>query len=385
MAEQLTIAIIGCGGMAEAHRRAYQMLWQSGYKSFRITATCDLEIERANAMADRVAEFQGVRPNAYGDIDKMLAAEKELMAADICAPHNEHHVLAIACFEAGLHVTIEKPLAITLRAGRKMLEAAKSRGCLLQVAENYRRTPTQRAINWALKMGWIGEPRMFLWVDTFERLWYWGWREHKEIAGGGWTLDGGVHFADLMRYHIGEVDEIFAVSRTFLPVRYMEPETRSKPVEISVEDTTMALVKFNNGVLGQWVLTSAAPGKGYNMRVIYGQEGCIDFQDGFYGRTTHEPINELVNKFMESITDEERKRLFPMGITDSVAIELHEFIEGVLNRKPIETDGNEGYKSQAICMAVYESALLNAPVKVEAVARGEIEGYQAELNRQLGL
>lgn len=385
MAEQLTIAIIGCGGMADAHRRGYQTLWDSGYRQFCITATCDVEIERAKAMADRVAEFQSVRPKAYNDVEKMLTAESGLMAADICVPHNEHHVIAIACFEAGLHVTIEKPLAITLRAGRKMLEVAESKGRILQVAENYRRTPTQRAIKWALTMGWIGEPRMFFWVDTFERLWYWGWREHKEMAGGGWTLDGGVHFADLMRYHIGEVDEVFALSKTFLPVRYMEPETRSKPVEISVEDTTMALLKFSNGVLGQWTLTSAAPGKGCNMRIIYGEEGCIDFQDGFYGRNAHEPIDGLVNKFMESITDEERERLFPMGITDSVAIELHEFIEGALHGKPIETDGAEGYKSQAICMAVYESAWLNAPVKLEAVAKGEVEGYQAELNRQLRL
>jgi len=385
MAEQLTIAIIGCGGMADAHRRGYQVLWQAGYREFRITATCDVEVERAEAMAEKVAEFQGMRPKAYSDVERMLATENALMAADICVPHNEHHVIAIACFEAGLHVTVEKPLAITLRAGRKMLEVAESKGRILQVAENYRRTPTQRAINWALKMGWIGKPRMIFWVDTFERLWYWGWREHKEIAGGGWTLDGGVHFADLMRYHIGEVDEVFAVSETFLPVRYMEPEKRDKPVEISVEDTTMALLKFSNGVLGQWVLTSAAPGKGYNMRIVYGEEGCIDLQDGFYGRTTHEPIDALVNRFMESITDEERERLFPMGITDSVAIELHEFIEGILREKPIETDGIEGYKSQAVCMAVYESAWLNSPVKLEAVAKGEVEGYQAELNRQLGL
>lgn len=385
MVDQLNIAIIGCGGMADAHRRGYQMLWQSGYRKFRIIATCDVMVERAEGMADRVAEFQGECPNVYSDIEKMLTKEKELLAADICAPHREHHTLAIMCFEAGLHVTVEKPLAITMRAGRKMLEAAKANKRILQVAENYRRSAAQRAIKWALQMGWIGKPRMLFWVDTFERLWYWGWREHVEIAGGGWTLDGGVHFADLMRYHIGEVEEVFATVKTFLPVRYRKPETMEDPVEISVEDTAMALLQFSNGVLGQWTMTSAAPGKGYNMRIIYGEEGCIDFQDGFHGRTMHKPMDEVVSEFMESIDDDERERFFPMGITDSVAIELHEFIEGVLHGKPIETDGVEGYKSQAVCMAVYESAWLKAPVKVEAVANGEIEGYQTKLDRQLGL
>ncbi|MFA4044079.1 MAG: hypothetical protein HZRFUVUK_000862 [Candidatus Fervidibacterota bacterium] len=385
MPEELVIAIVGCGGMADAHRRGYQMLWQSGYRKFQIAATCDVKLERAEAMADKVAEFQGKRPKAYDDLEEMLSTEKGLSAADICTPHRDHHELAIACFEAGLHVTIEKPLAITLRAGRKMIETAKARGKVLQVAENYKKAPSQRAIKWALKMGFIGKPRMLFWVDTFERLWYWDWREHKEIAGGGWTLDGGVHYADMMRYYIGEVDEVFAISMRLMPVRYRKPETREEPVEITVEDTTMALLKFQDGTPAQWSLTSAAPGKSYTMRIIYGEEGCIDMQEGLYGRNTRKTLEELTNEFMESISDEEREALFPMGITDTVAIELHEFIEGVLHGKPIETDGVEGYKSQAVCMAVYESAWLNSPVKVKAVEDGEIEGYQAELNAQLGL
>lgn len=49
------------------------------------------------------------------------------------------------CLEEGKHVTIEKPLAITLRAGRRILEAAVDNRCQLAVAENYRRSPGERA------------------------------------------------------------------------------------------------------------------------------------------------------------------------------------------------------------------------------------------------
>lgn len=379
------MAIVGCGGMADAHRRALETLWHAGYRTFTVVATCDVNRERADEMATHIAEFQERRPAAYTDLDDMLASESSLVAVDICTPHREHHTLAIACMEAGKHVTIEKPLAITLRAGRLMLDAAQRHNRILHVAENYRRAPAQRAIKWALEHGRIGKPRMFFWVDTFERVWYWGWREHKEIAGGGWTLDGGVHFADLMRYHIGEVDEVYAISHAFFPIRYRKPETRDEPIQVTVEDTTMALLRFHNGVLGQWTLSNAAPGKGYNMRIIYGEHGSIDWQDGLQTHAEHKTVDELVEEFMSSISDDEREQLFPYGITDTVALEMMEFINAIMHGTPIETDGWEGYRSQAICMAVYESAWLNAPVKVEQVAAGELEGYQAQINRELGL
>ena len=106
--------------------------------------------------------------------------------------------------EAGLHVTIEKPLAITLRPAKMMLDAAKRTKRLLHVAENYRRSPENRAIHWAIRQGRIGKPRMIYWIESASGSGT-GTARARDQAGGGWTLDGGVHFADLFRYHVGEV------------------------------------------------------------------------------------------------------------------------------------------------------------------------------------
>jgi predicted dehydrogenase len=121
MAEKVTLAIVGCGGIAGAHREGLRKLWEAGIRDFEVIATVDIDRARAEKMADQVAEFQGKRPTPYQQLEEMLQIEKSLQAVDICSVHRNHHTLAIPCFEAGKHVTIEKPLALTLKAGRQML------------------------------------------------------------------------------------------------------------------------------------------------------------------------------------------------------------------------------------------------------------------------
>ena len=73
MAEAVRLAMIGCGGMAGAHREGYQKLWEAGLRDFRITATCDVETARAEEMAENeirlengvfgLSGYQGNNPN----------------------------------------------------------------------------------------------------------------------------------------------------------------------------------------------------------------------------------------------------------------------------------------------------------------------------------
>jgi predicted dehydrogenase len=385
MGEKVGIAIIGCGGMAGAHKNGFKALWERGIRDFEIVATCDIEEGRAVGMAEEIEKFQGKRPASYTDFEKMLSSESSIDAVDICTLHRNHHTIAVPCIEAGKHVTIEKPLAITMRAGKKILDAAERKGVVLQVAENYRRDPSHRAINWAIRRGMIGNIRMIYWIDVGERLWYWGWREHKLDAGGGWSLDGGVHFADLFRYHVGEVERLYAGVKAFHPYRYRNPEKREGPIEVDVEDTTIAVLHFRNGSMGQWTSTSAAPGEGFSRRVIYGDEGSIDFGSGLKARDKVIPIRELIEMFWSSISEEEKERLFPKGITDTVATELKEFVDAVRGISRVETDGVEGYKDEAISIALYESAWIDRPVRIEDIEELKVEGYQAEINRRLGI
>src|SRR5713226_2424202 len=133
MAEAVRLAMIGCGGMAGAHREGYQKLWEAGLREFRIAATCDVEVARAEEMAEKVAAFQGERPKVYREVGDLLANGASFDAVDIVTVHRAHHTLAIPCLAAGKAVIIEKPLAITMRAGKRMMEAAERTGQLLAV------------------------------------------------------------------------------------------------------------------------------------------------------------------------------------------------------------------------------------------------------------
>lgn len=377
--ETVKCAFVGCGGIANAHLKGLKILWDNNIRTFEFLAVCDIDMERANKMAEGIESFQGYRPRVYTNVDEMLEKEPGLQAVDICTTHNEHHTVAIKCLSAKKHITIEKPLALTIRYAHMILESARENGCILQVAENYRRALSERTINWIVKSGRIGEPKMLFWLDIFDRPWYWGWRDHKSIAGGGWTLDGGVHFADLFRYHIGEVEVLYAISKTYNPVRYKDRENLSSLATIDVEDTTMAVLTFENGVTGTWVLTNSAKGKEKRLRAIYGDKGSIVWGEGLYIEDKYIPLEDLEEEFLNNLSEAERERLFPVGIKDTIAIELKEFFDAVLGKGEIETTGIVGLKDEAISMAVYESSWINAPVKIKDVEECRIENYQKTL------
>jgi predicted dehydrogenase len=385
MADEVVLGLIGCGGMMGAHVNGYKALWNAGLRDFRIAATCDIEVARAEKLATDVAAFQGAKPTVYTDFQKMLDAEKSLDAADLSLVHRDHHKVAIPCLQAGKHVTIEKPLAITCRAAKAIIDAAKKAKRLLQTAENYRRAPDQRAIRWALANQRIGGLRMLYWIDVGERLWYWAWRDHRDLAGGGWSMDGGVHFADLFRYHVGDVKSLYAVSCAHFPTRYRKHETLEEPIAATVEDTTLAVIEFDNGVNGQWTSTMAAPGRGFNQRAIYGSKGSINWGVGLKTRTEEVAMADLIEQHNKALSGDEREKLFPRGVTDAVATELWEFVQAIQGKAKIETDGVEGLKALAICMAIYESSWLGKPVEVAKVELCKIENYQADLNEAAGL
>jgi predicted dehydrogenase len=106
---------------------------------------------------------------------------------------------------------------------------------------------------------------------------------------------------------------------------------------------------------------------------------------GLFLRGRNEPIRreQLRDEFLASLNDDERERLFPFGLMDGIAQEIHEFVvacqQGNLK---VEVDGEEGYRSQAVCMAVYESATLHRPVKVARVMALKVEAYQRPFNER---
>ena len=201
------------------------------------------------------------------------------------------------------------------------------------------------------------------------------------IAGGSWVFDGGVHLADLDRYHLGaEAVEVYSVNDTFEPLK--------KGVKVTVDDMTMAIIRYEGGAYAQWLWTRVAPAKSIGMRIIYGSKGAITDEDIQIQRedcTESYGIGTLRRRMTESLSHEELEGWFPSGATDTFATELYDFYDSIVNRRKPEVDGWEAYKDMAIPIGFYESAVLGQPVKIEDIEGLKVEEYQGEINEKLGL
>ncbi|MBM3234696.1 Gfo/Idh/MocA family oxidoreductase [Candidatus Poribacteria bacterium] len=396
--EKVRLAIIGCGGMAGAHLNGYIHLKNQGIDQFDFVAMCDVVESQAQQFAQKAAESQGgVTPKVYTDMNAMLENE-ELHAADICMPHFLHHTTAIACMEAGVDVIVEKPLAVTVKAGKKMIEAAEKYNRILATAEQVRRWVGPRTVEWAInKEKLIGKPHMFFCQTVGgprddpenpirnQRI---TWRQNKLTGGGNGIIDGGVHYADLLIYFFGEVDEVYAKVDNLKKFQFRDEHDNLVPA--TVEDTSIATLTFKNGVTGTWIVTGAAPGRSISYNSYHGSRGSIYGGGGTYPQapqlqlwndTITEP-DKLQQMYMDSLSQEEKERLFPHGITEGVTIEVYDFIQSVVQRTRPELDGLDGLKAQTICEAIYESSWCGQAVKVADVFDEKITGYQDEINQR---
>jgi predicted dehydrogenase len=402
---EVNLAIIGCGLISHHHAAGLSLLRSRNIRKINVQAVCSTTIEKAQRLAEEIGSFQEKKPKVYTNYETMLEKEKGLDAVDICTDHRSHHNIAVSCLDAGKHAIVEKPLGITMRACRLMNEAANRNNRVLATAENLRRAALNRAIKWVIDQGMIGEPRFTVWQElTYDLSVVDGtpWRHDKFRAGGGWVLDVGSHLGDLLLYNLGEIDEVYAAVKSLEPVRYLDWPEKKKPVDCTVEDMSMAVFKFINGVLGQWTWTKSAPGEGLLHRAIYGTRGSVDWQHGLDVPAANGSaykvleLEKLTDMMLSNLSEESREKFFPKGLGSdykatfwgsdpSFAIELLDFADAILNHGRPEVDGVLGAKAVAVPMAIFESSYIGKPVKVSEVENCTIENYQKEINEKLGI
>jgi predicted dehydrogenase len=377
----LKMALIGCGSIANAHVDGYKGLFSGGLRTINVSAVCDINIKNAKSKAESIGEFQKEKPKIYTSYEN-LVKEESLDAVDVCLPHNLHHIVVTYCLERDLHVIVEKPLGITMRAGKILVDKVKKHNQILAVAENYRREPNARAIHWAIEQGLIGKPRFVVWMGISFRASPGGWREKKLVSGGSWVFDGGVHWADLDRYLLGkEATDVVAMTHTFNPIK--------KGVKVTVDDMTMGIVRFEDDIYSQWLCTNAAPGKGMGLHNIYGSKGSTSNQEITIQKeedlVEKQSIASLEKQMRDNLDAETLERYFPNGVTNSFSTELYDFYNAIKNRGKPEVDALEGYRDMAIPIGFYESAKSRNLVKIKDVLELRIEDYQGEINDKLGI
>ncbi len=391
MADAVRLGIVGCGGIAGAHLNGYEKLAAEGYDRFAITAVCDVNADGANAFADRIEKNLGTRPQVFATADEMVAAGAA-DAADICLPHAFHHTAGVTCLQGGVHIMVEKPVGITVKATRRIMEAAEGTDLVIAGAEQIRRCIGARAIEWAINdQKMFGDPLFFTQEvfsgAPFDRSSYkFAWRSLKVMGGGGQILDGGAHFTDMVQHVYGPVDEVMCTMRTIDETMIELPDMEPQPADI--EDLWTATLIFESGVIGHWGWSNYAWGEKLSTRMHYGTEGSFsdrqEWQHPFqFGADlklkdgTETPYEEIEAAYLAGLSEAEKSRLFPYGITEGITIECWDFIEAVADGRSPEIDAQEALQAKSLCFALYESAAAGgAPTKVADVRDGKIHAYQ---------
>jgi UDP-N-acetyl-2-amino-2-deoxyglucuronate dehydrogenase len=400
MADAIKLALVGCGGISQSHVRGYGDLFARGCTDFYVTACCDVVESSARERAKQISEFQGWEPQVFTETDQLIGSGVA-EAADLCLPHCYHHSVAIPLLQAGMHVMIEKPLGITVKASKRIIEAAEENSRVLATGENIRRYPTARSCEWAINQkGLIGEVRL---VDI-QRINYGPfnyenpaakWRGVKRLTGGGMIMDSGAHFGDMIQVLFGEVDEVYCTMDAY-DRRLIKGAPIVGDAHADVEDTWHAMIRFQSGLSVTWTYSRSLYGEMVNIGNYYGSAGTMQdlgfvfhpFQGGgsaLLADGSTISSEQILDEYMASLTDEDKARLFPYGSTDGFAIEVWDFVDAIRTGRKPEMDGYDGLRAKALCECCYESAIAGKPVKYADVLAGRVDAYQKPIDEFWGL
>ena len=399
--DSVKLALVGCGGISTLHVNGYRELRAKGGDEVEFAVCCDISQEAANTRADEIEGIQGSRPRVVTDHERLCDSD-EVAGAVCCLPHWLHHQIGCALLEGGLHVMIEKPLGITLRAGQKLIDTAVRMGRILATAEGTRRSLGARVCQWAFRdERLVGEP-LGARVHTVRHEPFdlddpaFKWRVVKNLVGGGMILDSGAHFADMMLCLFGEVAEAYCVMQT-LDDRRVEGVPVFGTAQVDVEDTWDAVIRFNSGAVVQYSYSNMLPCTDSVFGNYYGTEGRLDdawawpmhaFESGgIVTRTDGKSmsVEEITEAYLAQSPQESLNRLFPHGCRDSFGIELWDFADAIANDRSPEMDGHAGQRAKALCETLYESATLGQPVKYADVLSGKVRSYQEPIDEYWGL
>lgn len=419
MAEPVRVGVIGCGRILPAHLRGLHALRDAGIDDFRVTALVARDPADAERFRKRgegppprppvstnpadslaaphryISDFQSdIDAEVYPDVASMLESGA-VDAVTITASLPQHHQIGLACLDAGVHVMVEKPLAVSVRAGRAMVEMAERNGLTLGVMEMVRYDPALRQARWAIERGEIGDVQMVASVSIGAGEWSpdiivadTPWRHHKLEAGAGPALDIGVHIAHRLRYLAGEVATVSALTRTFEPRRVRRTGAPSSVVAetvADVDDAFFALIEFANGAAGTISFTWAGHGAPIALpggMAIYGSRGCLHGATLIRDDGSREAVADL---FDREATAAERDAATPHGVTDPFGLAYLDWLRAIRAGSQPETSGVEGLRDLATAFAISESAAAGESVTVDGVLAGTIDTWQREIDAHYGL
>jgi predicted dehydrogenase len=206
--DPIRVAIVGCGRISGLHQMGYR-----GREDARIVAVCDSN----KSAARKKAKEWGV-DKVYTDYQQMLE-DKEIDLVELLTPHHLHCPMTVQACQAGKHVSVQKPMALSAAEADEMIAAAGKAGVILRVYEtfaNYAPAVRARAMIDAGEIGDVHAVRMHISTGTGDTAWKvplsaWLWRFNEQQCGGGpLVFDHGYHLFSLGYYLGGPVEKVFA-------------------------------------------------------------------------------------------------------------------------------------------------------------------------------
>jgi myo-inositol 2-dehydrogenase / D-chiro-inositol 1-dehydrogenase len=347
---KLRVAIIGCGYMGSRHGSIL-----ATRPDVAVAALVDQNVELAE---DLKRTAGAVDSRATDDMSAVLADSK-IEAVVIATPHDSHPRLAIAAAQAGKHILIEKPLALTVQGCREIEAAVESAGVQLIVGFQTRHAPFVRRA-----CSWVPEPKVVFgqliagrWDDD-------SWAQHAD-TGGGNVLSQGVHAVDLLAHTAGAAPRVvFAEGGT---ITHDAGNT-------NVIDTVLATIRFANGVVGNLVIGDFGPspwtqlgfyglfdGTGRSATLHHFSEGLCLGTAGSEVIPFESPTEPARRLSLEDLSPVERSD--PYGYAGLIS----EFVECARENRPpaISATARDGGLATAAVLACFDSIRTGMPVTLE--------------------
>lgn len=345
MTKKLGFGIIGCGMISKWHAQAIA----ADDRAVLIGVTdysCDSAGKAADAYGCKV----------FQTVDDMLACA-DIDVVCICTPSGLHAPMAIRAAEAGKHIVVEKPMAITEQQIRDMIEACEANNVKVCVISQLRFSTVMQFVKKTIQEGALG--RMIsgdVYMKYYRSAEYYqsgGWRGTIAMDGGGALMNQGIHGIDLLQYLMGPVKSVSCMARTLVH-------------DIEVEDTANILVEYESGAIGV-IQGTTSVNPGYPRRLsLHGSKGSVVIQEDTVIEWDVEdyPLPEELKGQNSKYNGAQDPGAFA---TEYHELQISDMITAILENGAPLVDMYEGKKAVEIILAAYKASesgkeeLLRAP------------------------
>jgi len=332
---KVRVGVVGTGRIGKVHLQNLV----TRVRNVEVVAAADPMIESSRAWLEDLG-----LTNIYTDYKKIVE-DPSIDAVFVCSSTDTHSKISYESVLQGKHVFCEKPIDYDLDRIKQVIDAVQQAGVKFQVGFNKRFDRNFKKIYDAVRSGSIGAPHIIKLTSRDPGL---PPISYIQVSGGIF-VDMMIHDFDMMRYLSGEeVVEVFATGSVLI-----DPAVG----EAGDVDTAIVQLKFESGALGV-IDNSRQAVYGYDQRAeVFGSKGCI--------MSENETPNLTTMFSADAVISEKPLYFFLERYNEAYISEASEFIDCIINDKPVPVTAVDGLKPVLIAKAAKKSFETGVPVKVE--------------------